>query len=432
MEVVMPSFAISTLGCKVNLYESESYQEALLKMGYQVVDFDQVADIYIINTCSVTNMATNKSRKMIQRALRLNPQAIIAVVGCYVETYEAEVVKIDGIDILVGAAGKGQLAQKIDEQYRDRQQLNNDLQVVQQFESLPVSQFDQTRAYLKVQDGCNQYCAYCIIPFARGSERSMPLTQALEQAKILSLKHQEIVLAGIHTGRYGYGMGFDLVDLLKGLCAIDGLQRIRLSSIEITEVTDELLKLMVSQPKIATHLHIPLQSGCDDTLKMMNRPYTTTQYAMKLASIRQAVPNISISTDVIVGFPTETQSQFEQTFAFIQQCDFSFLHVFPYSPRAHTKAMLMTNVLNAEQRKARSRVLLNYSAQQLTNHLASMVGRQVMVLIEKHDQTDSVGHCSEYYQVQVKGIYASDSLLPVKVIASDDHQLYGEIVYAAE
>ena len=294
----MTTFAIATLGCKVNTYESQGYESALVDKGYEQVSFKEKADVYIINTCAVTNTAGSKSRQKIHAAIALNPEALIAVVGCYAQTASEQLEQDANIDILLGSDGKSRLADMIEEGLRKKrpQKLIHDVRKVNVFEALPIHRFEhQTRAFLKIQDGCNQFCSYCIIPFARVAERSLPEDEVLAIARSLSESgHREIVLSGIHTGRYGNGINSSLCQLMKRMVKeIPKLQRIRISSIEMNEITDELLEFIKGEEKIARHLHIPVQSANTTVLKNMNRPYTIAWFMERVDYIRSLIPDIS-------------------------------------------------------------------------------------------------------------------------------------------
>lgn len=397
----MKTFAIATLGCKVNTFESESYIESLISSGYQLVDFKDPADIYIINTCSVTNTAASKSRQKIHQAIRQNADAMICVVGCYVQTNQDELNDIDRIDLLIGAKHKSKLVEYI-QQGQGNPDINDQRDMM--FEHLPLKHYNhQTRAFLKIQDGCDQFCSYCIIPYARGNERWAPSDDLIEMAKgLVGNGHKEIVLSGIHIGRYGKDGSHDLSHLLKRLIdEVDGLQRVRLSSIEITEITPQLLDLMTSSEKIVRHLHVPLQSGCDTVLKRMNRPYTSDEFYDRIQDIRQRFPLISISTDVIVGFVGESEEEFQTTMAFVEKCRFSFMHVFPYSMRANTAAATMSGHLDANTKKTRARVLIEKSNQLKIRYDMQFVNKEVAVLFESFQKGIATGHTGEYVLVSV-------------------------------
>lgn len=424
----MSSFAIMTLGCKVNGFESASYAKGLRDKGYIETEFSEIADVYIINTCSVTNVASSKSRKMINRAKRNNPQAFICVVGCYVQSYLEEVKLIEGIDLLVGSSGKSELVNIIDENLN--KEITEPIIVaskVTDFEDLTIDRFNQTRAYLKIQDGCNQFCSYCIIPYARGKERSLPLVKAVQNALVLSEKHQEIVLAGIHIGRYGLDIGTNLLELLKALVKIDKLKRIRISSIEITELSNELIEFFSDNQKIGKNLHIPLQSGSTEVLKSMNRPYIFDEYLEHLNYLREKLPDFNISSDIIVGFPSESAELFAESFANIQKCNFSFLHVFPYSPRAFTQATKLEVKCSDSQKKERVKILMDYSAVQLNNYLKQFVGKEVEMLVESSEDNISYGHTLEYLPIQIYAEYPKGSIIKVMVNGIKDNNLQGTL-----
>ncbi|MEG0841276.1 MAG: tRNA (N(6)-L-threonylcarbamoyladenosine(37)-C(2))-methylthiotransferase MtaB [Erysipelotrichaceae bacterium] len=429
----MTTFAIHTLGCKVNSYESIGYEQGLFDLGYQRVESDQVADIYIINTCAVTNTAAAKSRQKIHQAKMNNPHALIAVVGCYVQMEAKSLIEKEGIDIAIGSDQKHQLPTLIDQAIKNHKKYNmvNKIENVKVFEALPISHFyGHTRAFLKVQDGCNQFCAYCIIPYARGRERSLPMDDALKISRDLCASgHKEIVLAGIHTGRYGHDIECNLTTLLKNMSEIEGLDRIRISSIEINELSDELIALMKSNPKIARHLHIPIQSGCDEVLKRMNRPYTMEEFKQRIHYIRSELgPDISISSDVIVGFPGESDENFLTTLENIKQIQFSFLHVFPYSKRDHSAAAKMSGHLTNQIKKQRAHVLIETSKALYVEYKEAFIGKNLTVLFEKESDGYLVGYSSEYIEVKVLGDKKYiHQLKQVKITKLKDDCLIGEL-----
>ncbi len=397
----MKTFAIATLGCKVNTFESESYIESLSESGYQQVDFKESADIYIINTCSVTNTAASKSRQKIHQAIRQNSHAMICVVGCYVQTNQNELNEIERIDLLIGAKHKSKLVEYIHQGYGD---VDINDQRDMSFESLPLKHFShQTRAFLKIQDGCDQFCSYCIIPFARGNERSALSDDLIDMAKsLVGSGHKEIVLSGIHIGRYGKDGNDDLTYLLKRLVdEVDGLLRIRLSSIEITEITEQLLDLMASSEKIVRHLHIPVQSGCDSVLKRMNRPYTSGEFYDRIQAIRHRFEMISISTDIIVGFVGESEEEFQTTAKFADKCRFSFMHIFPYSMRVNTAAAQLIGHLDTNTKKSRAAQLILKSNQMKIRYDMQFVNKEVSVLFESYQNGIAIGHTGEYVLVNV-------------------------------
>lgn len=427
----MTTFAIATLGCKVNTYESQGYESALLEKGYEQVSFKEKADVYIINTCAVTNTAGSKSRQKIHAAIALNPEALIAVVGCYAQTASEQLEQDANIDILLGSDGKSRLADMIEEGLRKKrpQKLIHDVRKVNVFEALPIHRFEhQTRAFLKIQDGCNQFCSYCIIPFARGAERSLPEDEVLAIARSLSESgHREIVLSGIHTGRYGNGINSSLCQLMKRMVKeIPKLQRIRISSIEMNEITDELLEFIKGEEKIARHLHIPVQSANTTVLKNMNRPYTIAWFMERVDYIRSLIPDISISSDVITGFPQESEEQFQDTLDNIARMRLSFLHVFPYSRRDHTAAAQMSGHLENKIKKERASRLANLSKQLYTAYKQNFIGKEVSVIFEKEKDGKLVGHSSEYLEVAAAAPLAwLHTMHTVRITALDGDLLVG-------
>lgn len=428
----MTTFAIATLGCKVNTYESSGYESALLEKGYEEVSFKDKADIYIINTCAVTNTAGAKSRQKIHQAHKANPDALIAVVGCYVQTAKEAMVQMEHVDILLGSDQKSKLADMIETCLKDRkkQVVLHDVRQVKAFEALPIHKFEhQTRAFLKIQDGCNQFCSYCIIPYARGAERSLPEDEAIQVAKDLVRNgHLEIVLSGIHTGRYGRDLNTSLLHLMKRMVKeVEGLARIRISSIEMNEINDELLSFMKEEPKIARHLHIPIQSANTNVLKKMNRPYDVEWFKERVAYIRSLMPDISISTDVITGFPQESEEEFADTASNIKAIGFSFLHVFPFSKRDNTVAAGMDGHLDNKVKKQRAAILGETSKFLYTEYKKRFIGKEVEVLLEKMEDGYLFGHTSEYLEVYVQGDVSDlQTMKQVKITAMEDDRLYAK------
>ncbi len=418
----MNTFAIATLGCKVNIYESGSYSEGLKKAGLQEVDFKEKADVYIINTCAVTNTAAAKSRQKINQAKRQNPDALICVVGCYVQIASEKMRQDEEIDILIGASGKKDLVSNVLESMREKEKRIKieDVREYAEFEDLPCTTFEhKTRAFLKVQDGCNQFCAYCIIPYARGKERSMDEDIAIETAKkLVEHGHKEIVLSGVHTGRFGRDKNTSLAHLIRRMCdEIEGLERIRISSIEIVEITDELIDLMANNPKIANHFHIPVQSGSNETLRRMHRPYTTEQFLNRVNEIRKKIPGISISTDLIVGFPMESDEEFKETLDFLNKIQFSFIHVFPFSSKEGTIAHTMKGQVDEKIKKNRASLVGKLSKQGYHEYMNTFVNQELEVLIETIDENGiSHGHSSEYIPTAICQKLNPNQL--VKVIGS--------------
>jgi threonylcarbamoyladenosine tRNA methylthiotransferase MtaB len=414
----MITFAVSTLGCKVNTFESVSIVESLKREGFIEIDFNDLADVYIIFTCAVTNVASSKSRKKINQAIRQNKDAVICVVGCYVQLEPKEIKDNENIDILVGSNFKNKIPEYIKKVLETKEKIDvvSDVRLKDiDFENLGVSLFDkQVRAYLKIQDGCNQFCSYCIIPYARGKERSLSVDEVVSLSKTISLNHKEIVLAGIHTGRY-FSDGYDLTKLVKKILEENKkIERLRISSIEITEITDELIKLIKNDNRIARHLHIPLQSGSDEMLKLMRRPYDTKLYLNRINYIRNEIPDISISTDVIVGFPNETEKLFNDTLNFIKECSFSFIHVFPFSLKEGTDASKLKGFISNAEKKERVKKVSDLSKKLYYIYKETFINKELEVLIEKHEKNYSFGHSSEYIPVYIKGIFDKNQIIKVK------------------
>ena len=393
----MKTFLIHTLGCKVNAYESEYYRQQLLDAGYQEGLPKEKTDVVIINTCTVTNTASFKSRQKIAQAKRTNPDAFVVVVGCYVQTHHAFLKDKYDIDLLIGAKDKDRLVEML-EAKRDQV----DYTYPKTFENLPIQSFKhQKKAYVKIQDGCNQFCTYCIIPFARGRERSMDMDKIIDQINALD-QHQEITLTGIHTGRYGLDIGSNLVQLLKRILVETTIPRIRISSIEITEVSDEMIELLRDEPRLAKHLHIPIQAASDAVLKDMHRPYTLSEFSQRLQKIREHVPTILISTDLIVGFPTESKEAFETSLHALEMMKLSFMHVFPYSKREGTKASLYKEEWTNEVKKERVHQAQALSDLMHRKTMANYVNQELEVLLEEVQEDMCFGYSAEYLPVLVK------------------------------
>lgn len=417
----MKTFAMMILGCKVNHYEATYVKEKLLDNNLVEVNFNDVADVYIIFTCCVTNIAESKTRKYINRAKRQNDKAYIAVVGCLPQLQKDD---LSMYNLVVGSNHKEDIVEYI---------LNNkngnlvDDVIDDKFENLTLNSYpDRSRAFLKIQDGCNQYCSYCIIPYTRGRERSKNHNLIIEEAKELVKDTKEIVLTGIHTGRYNDGE-YNLYQLLKELIKIEGLETIRLSSIEVIEISDELIELFKHE-KLGKNVHIPAQSLNNDVLKRMHRPYTYEDYKAKILKIREAVPNISISSDIIVGFPMENEEEFNDTLNKLDDIKFSFIHCFPYSRKKGTKADLLDGHLNKNIKKERVNCLINKQHINTIEYHKTFINKNVKVLIEKVDDNYSYGYTKEYIYCAIKGKYDIGTMANVKIIDIDDDKIIGEYV----
>lgn len=411
--MIMPKVAFHTLGCKVNFYETEAMWNLFKNHGYQLVDFEDEADVYIINTCTVTNTGDKKSRQIIRRAVRKNPDAIIAVMGCYAQTSPGEVMNIPGVDIVVGTQDRSRLPEFVAEYQRTRQPINavRNVMKTREFEELDVPAFaEKTRASLKIQDGCNNFCTFCIIPWARGLSRSRDPQNVLEQArKLVESGYKEIVLTGIHTGGYGEDLeNYSLAKLLWDLDKVDGLHRIRISSIEASQITEDVIEVLNASDKICRHLHVPLQAGHDEVLKRMRRKYTTAEYKEKMIRVREALPNLAITTDVIVGFPGETDEMFEAGYQYIRDIGFAELHVFPYSKRTGTPAARMEDQVPEEIKEKRVEKLIALSEELLEQYSRRFIGEVLEVIPEDiyKDAAEGgwiVGHADNYLKVAFQG-----------------------------
>lgn len=400
------TFAIYTLGCKVNSYETNVMIDALKRKGYIQVDFSEDSDIYIINTCTVTNTADNKSLKMIRQVINRNPDAIIIVVGCLVQTNHEIIDTIDGVDIILGNVHKSKIGDYIEEFLKERKQIKKIEDICNvEFEEMKINNFNKTRAFVKIQDGCNNYCSYCIIPYARGNVRSKKPESVISEIKeLVKNGHSEIVLTGIHTGSYGVDLtDYTLAKLLKKIVKIDGLKRLRISSIEITELTDEFLEVLKDYPVIVNHMHIPLQSGSNEILKRMNRKYTVEYFIEMINKLRKIRPDILITTDVIVGFPGETEKFFQETVNTINKIKFAKLHVFPYSKRKGTVAAKMDNQVDNVTKKRRVRELLKLSKKLETDAMNQFLNKEIEFIPEVYQDGYLIGHSGNYLLVKING-----------------------------
>lgn len=406
----MPTVAFHTLGCKVNHYETEAIWQLFKDAGYEKTDFEQKADVYVINTCTVTNTGDKKSRQVIRRAIRRNPEAVIAVTGCYAQTTPHEIMAIPGVDIVVGTSGREQLTDYVNQYLQDRQPINavSNIMKAREYEELDVPEFtDRTRASLKIQEGCNNFCTFCIIPWARGLMRSRKPESVIEQAnKLVAAGYKEIVLTGIHTGGYGEDLeDYNLARLLRDLdTKVPGLARIRISSIEASQITDEVIEILNSSDKMCRHLHVPLQAGDDQVLKRMRRKYTTDEYRATIEKLHQALPDVAITTDIIVGFPGETEEMYENGFRFIEEMKFAELHVFPYSKRSGTPAARMEDQVDEEIKNRRVHELIELSNRMAVEYSSKFVGQVLEVIPEEpyKEAPDSglyVGHADNYLKL---------------------------------
>ncbi|MDF2038674.1 tRNA (N(6)-L-threonylcarbamoyladenosine(37)-C(2))-methylthiotransferase MtaB [Cytobacillus oceanisediminis] len=406
----MPAVAFHTLGCKVNHYETEAIWQLFKEAGYERTDFESVSDVYVINTCTVTNTGDKKSRQVIRRAIRKNPDAVICVTGCYAQTSPAEIMAIPGVDIVVGTQDRVKMLEYIEQYKQERQPINGVGNIMKNrvYEELDVPAFtDRTRASLKIQEGCNNFCTFCIIPWARGLMRSRDPKEVIRQAQqLVDAGYKEIVLTGIHTGGYGEDMkDYNLAMLLRDLEAqVKGLKRLRISSIEASQITDEVIEVMDQSKVVVRHLHIPLQSGSNTVLKRMRRKYTMEFFAERLERLKEALPGLAVTSDVIVGFPGETEEEFMETYNFIKEHKFSELHVFPYSKRTGTPAARMDDQIDEEVKNERVHRLIALS-DQLAKEYASQYEGEVLEVIpeesfkEGRDSNLYVGYTDNYLKV---------------------------------
>ncbi|MDE6241711.1 MAG: tRNA (N(6)-L-threonylcarbamoyladenosine(37)-C(2))-methylthiotransferase MtaB [Anaeroplasmataceae bacterium] len=429
----MKKIGFVTLGCKVNIYESNALKNELIKKGYEVGEPTPFCDAYIINTCSVTNMADAKSRRMIHRLAKLNPDAVLCVMGCYSQTNK-EALELDGVDILVGNGNKLDILPMLEDKLLDKT-IEKKIELLdifnhREYEPLEVTTYDHTRAFVKIEDGCENFCTYCIIPYARGPVRSKPADEVINEIKrIVNEGYLEVVLAGIHTGRY-QDQSTNLSSLIQRiLTEIPRLERLRLSSIEINEVDDDFIKLMSNSKILADHLHLPLQSGSDAVLEKMERKYNTDFFLKKIEKIRSVRTDISITTDVIVGFPYETEEEFIASVEFIKKVNFSKLHVFPYSMRKGTKACSFPQIQESIK-KERTGKLISLSKELEADYAKKFIGSVVEVIIEQiFDDTYMVGHSSNYLQIYIakNETYLKKNVL-VKIEKILHQQLYGVLI----
>ena len=407
---IMRSFSILSLGCKVNMYESEFITNELKKTGYVLKDFNDICDIYIINTCTVTNNSDSKSRKMIRQAIKRNPNACVVAMGCFIQANQD--ISIPGIDIILGNKDKSKIVELLDEYFNNKKTIRDTYNYrLNEFEDMYITDFPgRTRAFVKIQDGCDNFCSYCIIPFVRGKCRSKDFNEVIKEVTdLVNNGYKEVVLTGIHTGSYGTDLDTSFSDLLKELVKIDGLDRLRISSIEITELNEDVLDVLRNSSVLVDHLHIPLQAGSNEILKAMNRKYDLDYFFDKINEIRSIRPNISISTDVIVGFPGEDENLFNKTIETCKKLEFSKIHVFPYSERKGTKASRMPNQIDMSIRKKRSKELIKVSHELEINYMNKFVGKEVKVLIEEEKDGYSYGHTDNFLYCKIKGKFDHNS-----------------------
>lgn len=416
--------AFHTLGCKVNAYETEAMEELLQTAGYDIVPFNEQADVYVVNTCSVTNIAERKSRQMLHRAKKLNPEAVVVATGCYVQVSEEEAKADEAVDLVLGNNQKRQIVSALDAYFEGRtfDEVLADVEK-EQYEELEVSTvLEHTRAFVKVQDGCNQFCSYCIIPYARGRVRSRRMENVISEIKRLAgAGIQEVVLTGIHLSSYGREIDGEshLIELIEAIHPIEGINRIRLGSLEPRIITEEFVGHLKKLHKVCPHFHLSLQSGCEATLKRMNRHYTPEEYYEKCQLLRENFEHPAITTDVIVGFPGETEEEFEETRQFLEKVHFYEMHIFRYSRRKGTRADKMENQVPDEKKAQRSSILSELEAKMTKDFRAQWTGKKVKVLLEERQELNSssymVGHTPEYIKCAVKTDAPDNTIIDVVI-----------------
>lgn len=423
------NFKICTLGCKVNTYESNVMRDKLLNANYVESDTD-VADIYIINTCTVTDTSAHKSLKMVRQCIRKNENAVIIVCGCMAQV-EPEKANIDGVSIILGNKYKSDIVNLIEEyKQTGKQIIKVDDIMGSSFEHMVLNNFNRTRAFVKIEDGCENYCSYCIIPYARGKVRSKEPQIVLDEiTKLVEDGHREVVLTGIHTGHYGGDLAnYNFADLLKDIIKIDGLERLRISSIEITEIDENILDVLKSTNIIVDHLHIPVQSGSNTVLELMNRKYDKAYFMDKVEQIRKVRPNISLSTDLIVGFPGETEELFKETIDTVNKIRFSKIHVFPFSLRKGTKAENMPNHLDENTKKNRVKVMMQISKELEIEYMNKFINQELTFIPEKYEDGYLIGHTGNYLLIKAKGSCMNHESLNVKITKVDYPYCLADII----
>ena len=419
----MATVAFHTLGCKVNHYETEAIWQLFKAENYERVDYESKADVYVINTCTVTNTGDKKSRQVIRRAIRKNPDAVICVTGCYAQTSPAEIMAIPGVDIVVGTQDRTKMIPYIEQFKKEREPINGVGNIMKSrvYEELDVPAFtDRTRASLKIQEGCNNFCTFCIIPWARGLMRSRDPKEVIRQAQqLVDAGYKEIVLTGIHTGGYGADMkDYNLAMLLQDLeNQVDGLKRIRISSIEASQITDEIIEVLKNSTKVVRHLHIPIQSGSDTVLKRMRRKYSMDFFGDRIRKLKEALPGLAVTSDVIVGFPGETEDEFMETYNFIKEHKFSELHVFPYSKRTGTPAARMDGQVDEEVKNVRVHKLIELSDQLAKEYASEFEGEVVEIIPEE-----------QFAEGEQENLYVGYSDNYLKVVFAGSEDMIGELV----
>ncbi len=427
--------AFYTLGCKVNQYETNGMIQAFLQNGYEIVDFTEKSDIYIINTCTVTSISDKKSRQMIRRTKQLNPDAIVVAVGCYAQVAKDKLEEIKDIDLILGISEKTEIIKYVEEELKERNPKTyiSDVMHQKQFVDFgSVNYTDKNRVAIKVQDGCNQFCTYCIIPYARGRIRSRKIENVRKEVEDLAKKGiKEIVITGIHVASYGKDLeeNIGLIDLLEEINKINGIERIRLSSLEPTLITQEFVERLSKLEKICDHFHLSLQSGCNATLKRMNRHYATEDFKKATELLRKTYPNVALTTDIIVGFPGETDEEFNITYNFLKEINFYKMHIFKYSPRHGTKAEKMPNQIDGNIKEERSKKLIELSDKNEIQQNKKHINENLNVLIEEFEDGYYKGHTTNYIMVKMQenANNLQNKIVTAKIIDNDGIELIGKI-----
>ena len=431
----MKKVAFCTLGCKVNQYETNAMEQNFITSGYEIVNFEEKADIYVINTCTVTNMSDKKSRQMIRKTKQLNKEAIVVATGCYAQVSKEQLEQIKEVDLILGNNEKKEIVKYIEEFEKQKIVHLEDVMHQKEFVDFGTTiNMEKTRAVIKVQDGCDRFCSYCIIPYARGRVRSRKLESVIEEIKALVKNGvKEVVLTGIHIASYGkdFKDNISLIDLLEEINKIEGIERIRLGSLEPTIINENFLERLSKLEKVCHHFHLSLQSGCNETLKRMNRRYTTEEFENVTKLLRNAYKDVILTTDIIVGFPGETEEEFNNTYEFLKRIAFYKMHVFKYSRRKGTKADLMENQVLPEIQEKRSKTLLELSNTNLEKYNKEYLGKIVEVLFEEQDGEYIKGHTANYIVVKVKEKNIQkyhNNICKIKIIENITEELIGEFI----
>ncbi len=433
----MRKVAFYTLGCKVNQYDTEAVLENFKEAGYEIVDFNEYADVYVVNTCTVTHLSDRKCRQMLRKTKKINDQSILVAMGCYAQI-AADKIKdqVEEIDIIVGTNKRNEIVSLVDRFEKEKRETINivsDIMDVDEFEELRISDMgERTRVYVKVQEGCNNYCSYCIIPYTRGKIRSRKEEQVVQEiTKLVGLGFKEVILTGIHVLAYGKDLGnTNLIQLLKRVHEIEGVERIRMSSIEPIAITSEFIEALRQMPKVCHHFHLSLQSGSETVLRRMNRKYTAVEYKESVTKLRELWSDVAITTDIIVGFPGETEEEFEETVEFVKSIHLSQIHIFPFSPREGTPAAKMRAQVTPEVKEARVKTLSKVEKELRLAYMKQFIGTEVEVLFEKYHENEVAGYTSNYLKVKVIGNEKIENTIQKVRIDDivDEHLLVGHII----